>query len=182
MPRGKPIEAQQLDDVVRAAARVFARLGYRRARMTDVAAEAGLSPGALYTYVEGKDALFHLVVVGSDPSPSLPVPNPPTEETIAAIDRRLRARVPVGAMRHAAEESTAVEPGGRAAGAPRRPLRRDRGRSPVPQRDRALGVGRPRTRRAVLPARVAEATCTTSPRTCGGGPTRDACARFPTPR
>jgi AcrR family transcriptional regulator len=110
MPRGKPIEAQQLDDVVRAAARVFARLGYRRARMTDVAAEAGLSPGALYTYVEGKDALFHLVVVGTDPSPSLPVPNPPAEETIAAVDRRLRARVPVGAMRRAAEESTTVEP------------------------------------------------------------------------
>ena len=62
MPRGKPIEAQQLEHVVAAAGRVFAELGYRRTRMSDVAREAGLSPGALYTYVEGKEALFHLVV------------------------------------------------------------------------------------------------------------------------
>jgi len=100
VPRGKPAEPQHLDAVVAAAGRVFARTGYRRTRMADVAAEAGLSPGALYTYVAGKAALFHLVVTG-EPATELPVPNPPPEETAAAVDRRLRATMPTRAVRAA---------------------------------------------------------------------------------
>jgi AcrR family transcriptional regulator len=61
-----------------------------------------MSPGALYTYVEGKDALFHLVVTGETSGP-LPVPNPPIEDTVAAVDKRLGAGIPVGAMRQAAK-------------------------------------------------------------------------------
>jgi AcrR family transcriptional regulator len=101
MPRGKRIATQDLDAVVAAATAVFGSLGYRRARMSDVAAAAGLSPGALYTYVEGKEALFHLVVSG-EPAPSLPVPNPDPADTVEAVDRRLRAAVPTAAMRRAA--------------------------------------------------------------------------------
>jgi AcrR family transcriptional regulator len=41
---------------------VFARRGYRRTQMADVAREMGVSPGNLYNYVEGKDALFYLVL------------------------------------------------------------------------------------------------------------------------
>jgi AcrR family transcriptional regulator len=101
MPRGKPIDDSQLDDVVAAATRVFARLGYKRTRMADVAREAGLSPGALYTYVEGKEALFHLVAAGTDGA-SPPVPNPAPAATVDAVDHRLRAAVPTTAIRRAA--------------------------------------------------------------------------------
>ncbi len=41
---------------------MFARRGYRRTQMADVAGEMGVSPGNLYNYVEGKDALFYLVL------------------------------------------------------------------------------------------------------------------------
>jgi AcrR family transcriptional regulator len=109
MPRGKPIDAQQLVDVVAAAQRVFAELGYRRTRMSDVAREAGLSPGALYTYVEGKDALFYLVVSG-EPATSLPVPNPPVEATISAVEQRLRSGIPVAAMKRAARSAAPTDP------------------------------------------------------------------------
>lgn len=108
MPRGKPIEVGQLEGVVGAARRVFGELGYRRTRMSDVAREAGLSPGALYTYVEGKEALFHLVVTG-EMATSFPVPNPPTADTVAAVDERLRSIVPVAAMKRAAKSAAPVD-------------------------------------------------------------------------
>jgi AcrR family transcriptional regulator len=41
---------------------VFARRGYRRTQMADVAREMGVSPGNLYNYVDSKDALFYLVL------------------------------------------------------------------------------------------------------------------------
>src|SRR5215207_6195416 len=52
----------RLADVVRAGAAVFARRGYRRTQMAAVGREMGVSPGNLYNYVEGKDALFYLVL------------------------------------------------------------------------------------------------------------------------
>src|SRR6266511_285530 len=58
----RPDPQDRLDDVVRAGATVFARRGYRRTQMADVAREMGVSPGNLYNYVEGKDALFYLVL------------------------------------------------------------------------------------------------------------------------
>jgi AcrR family transcriptional regulator len=60
--RRRPDPQDRLGDVVRAAAAVFARRGYRRTQMADVAREMGVSPGNLYNYVEGKDALFYLVL------------------------------------------------------------------------------------------------------------------------
>jgi AcrR family transcriptional regulator len=85
MPRGRPAEPAQLDMVVEAGTRVFARLGYRRTRMSDVAREAGLSPGALYTYVESKDALFHLVLGGAR-TERLPFPTPARDQTLAVVE------------------------------------------------------------------------------------------------
>ena len=52
----------RLEDLVRAGAIVFARRGYRRTQMADVAREMGVSPGNLYNYVDSKDALFYLVL------------------------------------------------------------------------------------------------------------------------
>jgi AcrR family transcriptional regulator len=53
---------QRLDAIAAAALATFAAAGYRRTRMSDVAAAAGVSPGLLYTYAAGKEALFALVV------------------------------------------------------------------------------------------------------------------------
>jgi AcrR family transcriptional regulator len=58
----RPQPADRLEDVVHAGATVFARRGYRRTQMADVARKMGVSPGNLYNYVEGKDALFYLVL------------------------------------------------------------------------------------------------------------------------
>ena len=60
MPRTPSPE--RLDAIAAAALATFAVAGYRRTRMTDVAAAAGVSPGLLYTYAESKEALFALVV------------------------------------------------------------------------------------------------------------------------
>jgi AcrR family transcriptional regulator len=53
-PKGQRTRAQQLT----AARRVFGRSGYVTFRMGDVAAEAGVSMGALYRYFENKDDVF----------------------------------------------------------------------------------------------------------------------------
>ena len=46
-----------------AATEIFGCHGYRGTRTADVAARAGMSAGSLYTYVESKEALFHLVFI-----------------------------------------------------------------------------------------------------------------------
>lgn len=94
MPRGHPARIEELEEVVAAATRVFTRKGYRQTRMSDVAAEAGVSTGALYTYVEGKEALFHLVVTGERPT-GLPVPTPDLRATVRAVGVRLAAATEV---------------------------------------------------------------------------------------
>jgi AcrR family transcriptional regulator len=58
----RPDPQDRLEDLVQAGAAVFARRGYRRTQMADVAGAMGVSPGNLYNYVEGKDALFYLVL------------------------------------------------------------------------------------------------------------------------
>src|SRR5690606_15452339 len=90
----------RFEHVRQAALRVFARKGLRRARMADVAREAGLSTGVLYTYFASKEALFDwLVTVAAEPGPVaapelLPVPEPApgaTEKHLReAIARALR--------------------------------------------------------------------------------------------
>ena len=47
--------------IVDAAVTCFARDGFHRATMHDVCAEAGLSPGAVYRYFPGKDALVEAI-------------------------------------------------------------------------------------------------------------------------
>jgi AcrR family transcriptional regulator len=56
MPEGR------ISEIIRAAARIFARLGFRRAQMEDIAAEAGVSKATLYLYFPGKLQLFHYVL------------------------------------------------------------------------------------------------------------------------
>jgi AcrR family transcriptional regulator len=52
----------RLRDIAAAALAVFIRQGYRLTQMADVAREAGISAGALYSYVDGKEALLELAL------------------------------------------------------------------------------------------------------------------------
>jgi AcrR family transcriptional regulator len=93
VPRTPPPE--RLVEVAEAATRVFGRLGYRRTHMADVAAQAGFSSGAVYTYVESKEALFHLVFAHAfgqfaEGMPPLPLATPPFADTLHVIGQGLR--------------------------------------------------------------------------------------------
>jgi AcrR family transcriptional regulator len=85
----------RLQDVVTAATHVFAVEGYRRTQMATIARELGASPGTIYNYVEGKQALFFLVLrrcFGDKPGaqpPSIPVPTPSAEDIAAWFRGRL---------------------------------------------------------------------------------------------
>jgi AcrR family transcriptional regulator len=57
VPRPDVSEART-NQILDAAAAVFARLGFHQARMDDIVAEAGLSKGALYWYFTSKDAII----------------------------------------------------------------------------------------------------------------------------
>jgi AcrR family transcriptional regulator len=88
-------DPDRLSALIRAATIVFSDLGYRRAQMADVARTAGVSPGTLYLYVEGKAALFDLVIrdalglVDHASSLELPVSEPPSGATLALVKPRL---------------------------------------------------------------------------------------------
>jgi AcrR family transcriptional regulator len=91
----RPLPEDRLEDLIRAAAAVFSRRGYRRTQMAEVAHQMGVSPGNLYNYVEGKDALFYLVLrrgFGERPGeqpPELPVTGASVEVTSNWVARRL---------------------------------------------------------------------------------------------
>ncbi len=63
--RTRPARAQARDGreaLLEAAARVFARRGFRDASVDDIAREAGFSKGAVYWHFTGKDDLFFSLV------------------------------------------------------------------------------------------------------------------------
>jgi len=97
--------SKRLAAIATAATEVFGRSGYRGARTADVAAKAGMSAGLLFTYVESKEALFHLIFLHGlgvlrDTPPALPLPTPGPGETTALIGRALR-EIPVRRLRAA---------------------------------------------------------------------------------
>lgn len=66
MPRS-PKDNQEIRDARReeilvAAARVFAEKGIARSKISDIASAAGLSHGLVYHYFESKDAIFEAIV------------------------------------------------------------------------------------------------------------------------
>jgi len=108
MPRATPPE--RLTEVAQAATRVFGRLGYRRTHMADVATQAGLSSGAVYSYVESKEALFHLVFAHAfgqfaDGVPSLPLATPAFAETLELIGQGLRKAAATPRLRAALDQA-----------------------------------------------------------------------------
>lgn len=63
MPRLRAnISGKRLQELVAAALEVFCRRGYERSQVADVAKVMGVSSGTIYLYVEGKEALFDLVI------------------------------------------------------------------------------------------------------------------------
>jgi AcrR family transcriptional regulator len=110
MPRLPP--GLRLAAVAEAATEEFGRLGYRGTKTADVAAKAGMSTGSLFTYVESKEALFHLVFLhwagmSSERLPDLPVATPGPGETLEVIEAGL-AQVQMTRIRAAlAEEQPA---------------------------------------------------------------------------
>ena len=107
MPVRRP-PRERLLAVATEAGREFRRLGYRGTRTADVAAKAGMSSGSIFTYVESKEALFHLVFLHgfdylTESLPNLPLATPAPGETLALIEQNLR-NVPTPKMRAALRE------------------------------------------------------------------------------
>jgi AcrR family transcriptional regulator len=96
MPRSSPRE--RLASLATAATEVFGRLGYRGTRTADVAVRAGMSAGSVFTYVESKEALFHLVFTYAldllPEAPELPLPAPEPGETVALFAHALHDAQP----------------------------------------------------------------------------------------
>jgi len=96
--------ADRLAAIAAAATREFGRAGYRGTRTADVARRAGISSGSVFTYVQSKEALFHLVFLHGfgrvDDSTALPIATPEPGETLALIEHGLRG-VPAPRMRAA---------------------------------------------------------------------------------
>jgi AcrR family transcriptional regulator len=90
----RPTSSERLESLAIAAIQVFGRLGYRGTRTADVAAKAGMSAGSLFTYVESKEALFHLVFLYAlrllPEAPELPLPTPEPGDTVELFARALR--------------------------------------------------------------------------------------------
>jgi AcrR family transcriptional regulator len=103
----------RIADIAAAGTRAFGKLGYRRTQMASVAKDAGLSTGAIYTYVSSKDALFHLVIaVGFDKLATdgeLPHVAPPFADTLALIADGLRKAVGSPRLRAALEDSAPAD-------------------------------------------------------------------------
>jgi AcrR family transcriptional regulator len=96
MRRRPPDRLQQIVD---ASLRVFGEKGFRRTQMADVARAMGVSPGTLYNYVAGKEALFYLMIdracldEPATDTPKFPLPAPSPGAIIQRLRERLRADV-----------------------------------------------------------------------------------------
>jgi len=90
----RTLSVQKLASIADAATDEFGRVGYRRTRTADVARLAGIASGSVFTYVQSKEALFHLVFVngfGRLDDLALPLATPSAGETVALIENGLRS-------------------------------------------------------------------------------------------
>jgi AcrR family transcriptional regulator len=103
---GKRDAHERLPELIAAAVRVFTREGYRSARMSDVAAEMGLSEAAIYRYVESKEGLFvlairHALLLEDLPAGDLPLSPAPLAATLAEARVFIAEVVPFGTLAEA---------------------------------------------------------------------------------
>jgi AcrR family transcriptional regulator len=114
---GKRDAHERLPELIAAAVRVFTREGYRSARMSDVAAEMGLSEAAIYRYVDSKEGLFvlairHALLLEDLPAGDLPLSPMSLAATVVEARVFINEVVPFGAL---ADALSWPEPGGPAA-------------------------------------------------------------------
>lgn len=64
-------KAATVEKLIEAAAFLFANQGFFAVGVRDIARRMGMSPGALYANVGGKDALWRLALGGRAPDPAL---------------------------------------------------------------------------------------------------------------
>ena len=93
---GKRDAHERLPELIAAAVRVFTREGYRSARMSDVAAEMGLSEAAIYRYVGS-----HALLLEDLPAGDLPLSPAPLAATVAEARDFIAEVVPFGALAEA---------------------------------------------------------------------------------
>src|SRR6266700_1319250 len=103
---GKRDAHERLPELIAAAVRVFTREGYRSARVSDVAAEMGLSEAAIYRYVGSKEGLFvlairHALLREDLPAGDLPLSPAPLAATVAEARDFIAEVVPFGALAEA---------------------------------------------------------------------------------
>jgi AcrR family transcriptional regulator len=95
LARVKP--AGKLTEIADAALAAFGRGGFRLTQMADVAKLCHMSPGALYGYVESKDALFYLAMLQGlrelDPAMPLPVRVGSDDEAMKLLERAAASRL-----------------------------------------------------------------------------------------
>ena len=99
----------RLMEIASAGAKSFGRLGYRRTRMAEVAVEAGVSTGSMYTYVQSKEALLYLVLAvrlgrRGEEFTELPVGDPGLDATVGMVGTELRRRALTPSLKSAAQQ------------------------------------------------------------------------------
>jgi len=96
----------RVNEVARAAWKVFIEKGYRRTLMTDIGAELKLSHAMLYRCVDSKEALFELAMhYAMDPASvatlHVPVPSPAPGHTLQLLQQWARKNVTFPVLRAA---------------------------------------------------------------------------------
>jgi AcrR family transcriptional regulator len=96
--------------------RVFVSQGYRAAQMADIAKEMGVSEAALYRYVDGKEALFRLVIreaffLETIVDEDLPLSSPPFDVTLKEIREHIESIMPPPALQAALQRRRVRDPG-----------------------------------------------------------------------
>lgn len=104
MPRRTPPD--RLLNIASSACRVFIAKGYRRALLTDVGNDLGLSHAILYRYVASKEALFELALIyAMDPDAvqalPVPVPAPPKGRALELFRKWAADQAPFAHLRAA---------------------------------------------------------------------------------
>ncbi len=106
---------ERLPELIAAAVRVFTRDGYRSARISDVAAELGLSEAAIYRYVDSKEGLFvlairHALLLEDLPGGDLPLSPAPLNVTIKEAQEYVASVVPFGYLAGALAQQDVEDP------------------------------------------------------------------------
>ncbi len=102
--------------LVEMATRLFIDKGYRLTQMADVTEAMGLSPGAIYRYVESKEALFDLVIrAGATPEQpfdnlKLPILTPKPGATVRFLRETLHREGQIKSLESALSRKSVDDP------------------------------------------------------------------------